>query len=148
MGRRCSITLVQLTCLRDSPLGLQCLVKLLFRRSLLLVVRTRTQGASSPQSSCLHHGGMRALLPVVELQQKQTCACCSASGSGMGEGRSCTLPCSPHLWAGDSPPDRRKGLRSGGASAREEVGKMRLAKEQKSPPFPLLCSCCRQGCAA
>lgn len=112
--------------------------------SLLLVGRARPQEASSLQSCCLHHRGLRgALLPVVELEQKQTFACCSAAGSGMGRGKARTLPRSPRLWAGDSVSDRRKYLIRG-----EENSTVALAKEQKSSPFPLLCSCCRQSCPA
>lgn len=75
-----------------------------------------------------------------------TCASCSASVSGVGRGRACTLPRSPGLWAADSASDRRKGLRAGGQMLDKGCGEnSALAKEQQSPPFPLLCSCCRQG---
>lgn len=115
-------------------------VWLLLGGRLLLVVRASMEGASSLQSSCLPHRGLRgALLPVLELQRKLTRACCSASASGMGRGRAQPLPCSPAFGLGIPPQIGGRGwgqvwgmylVRDGENSA------VALAEEQKSPPFP------------
>lgn len=51
------------------------------------MVRARTQEASSLQSSCPHQGGLgEALLPVVELQQKEPVPAAQHQDLGWEEG--------------------------------------------------------------
>lgn len=116
-----------------------------------LLLVARPLAASSLQSSCPPPRGFRgALLPMAELQQKQPALCLLLS-FGRGRGKACSLPCSPHLWAGDSISDRSQGAESGAGKCLvggEENSAVALAKEQKNPPSLLLCSCCRQSCPA
>lgn len=111
----------------------------------------QSQEASSLQSSCLYHGGLRGA----------SCTWWSCSSSsrpvpaqhqdlGWEEGglASCRAPLAFGL--GIPPQTGGRGWEQAGQVLDRggENSAVALAQGQKSPPFPLLCSCCRQGCPA
>lgn len=126
------------------------MVKLLLGRSLFLVVRTRTREASSLQSSCCTTGWESPPAYGGAAAEADLCLLLSISiWDGKREGLHPAVLPSPLGWSfclgQEEGAESRQGkclIRGGENSA------VALAKEQESPPFPLLCSCCRQGCPA
>lgn len=96
---------------------------------------------------------MGALVPAAEPEQRQTSACPRASGAGQRRGASCPTMAPVTFGLGDFPSESGKEGWPGGREQEEagacvragENSALALAKEQKSPPFPLLCSCCRES---